>query len=153
MIQTTFKSLLISLAGGDLLGGAGRLNALSANSPIQLIIDDMVAGLFKRIKGGIKVDEDTLAWHEILVSGPGDHFLERNHTLNHCRDALRPDLLLNESWEHWIEAGEKDLFERAIEKYRRIGASSSGQVLPERAIEEMNRITKMADEKLRWVKS
>jgi trimethylamine:corrinoid methyltransferase-like protein len=108
----------------------------------------MISGLFKRIKGGIEVDDDTLAWHEIIVSGPGDHFLDRNHTLNHCRDALRPDLLESESWEHWMESGEKELFERATDKYRRIGASSYEKVLPEKEIEEMNRITKMADAKL-----
>ena len=57
-------------------------------------------------------------------------------------------MLKSESWEHWVETGEKELFERATEKYRRIGSSSYEKVLPEKEIEEMNRITKMADAKL-----
>jgi trimethylamine---corrinoid protein Co-methyltransferase len=148
MIQSTLKSSLFSLAGGDMLGGAGRLNALSASSPIQLVIDDTVAGILKRIKRGTNIDDETVAWEDIISSVPGDHFLEREHTLRHCRESLRPDLFVNESVNRWKEHGGKELGQRALDKYMEIKAAANDPKLGLKEMEEMSRIAAKADEKL-----
>lgn len=148
MVETSLKAAIISQAGADILGAAGRLNALAANSPVQLIVDDAVAGMLKRAKSGVTVNNDTLAWEEILNTTPGDHFLKRTHTLRHCREALRSDLFASRTWEAWNSEGAQDLYTRALNKYRELKQHLPQPELPKEAIAEMERIVKRADERL-----
>lgn len=149
MIETTLKGLIVSLSGADILGAAGRLNALSASNPIQLIIDDTIAGILKRIKSGLNVNDDTLGWQEITETEPGGHFLERAHTLKHCRDSLRIGLFVNQAWELWKLGGGKDLYIRALEKYRELKrVSLHKEKLDKDTLQEMSQIVKEADVRL-----
>ena len=148
MIETTLKALTTSLAGADILGAGGRINALSASSPIQLIIDDVIAGIAKRLRSGVKVNDDTIAWEEVMNTAPGDHFLKRAHTLKHCREALRTDLFISQSYDIWKLGGEKDLYKRAVERYKEFKQRRPDNKLPEDALSEMTSIVKKADESL-----
>ena len=148
MIQTTLRGVLVSQAGNDILAAAGRLNAAAACSPIQLIIDNTVAGILKRLISGVKVDDDTLAWEDILDTAPSGHFLERHHTLQHCREALRPELFVGQPMELWSSEGSKDLHTRAVDRYKELKRGLQPQRLPEDVQKEVNRIVESADEHL-----
>jgi trimethylamine:corrinoid methyltransferase-like protein len=148
MIETTLRGLLVSLTGCDMLGGAGQLDTATVASPIRLIIDNMLSSIFKRFKSGVKVDDDTLAWQEIMDTVPGGHFLERAHTLKHCREALRTELFVSQPREVWNAEGSKDLYARAVEKYRGLKKKLQSQELPEDVKRELNAIVKKADERL-----
>ena len=148
MMGTTLRGMLTSLAGTDILIAAGRLNSAKAISPIELILDNTLARILKRAVSGVKVDDDTLAWKEILDTMPGGHFLERTHTLQHCREALRTKLFINRSYDNWKTESSKDLSARAVEKYRDMKKSLQPLGLPEELQKELNRIVKHADEHL-----
>jgi len=147
-IEATLRSLLVSMADCDILGGAGQLDVATAFSPVQLIIDDTLTSILKRISSGVKVDDDTLAWRDILDTVPIGHFLERAHTLKYCREALRPELLVSQPMELWSTEGSKDLNTRAVEKYRELKKGLQPQQLPEDVQKELDRIVKQADERL-----
>ncbi|MBI4284581.1 MAG: trimethylamine methyltransferase family protein [Chloroflexi bacterium] len=145
-IEATLRGAMISSAGADILGGAGQLNVATAISPIQLVIDDTIAPVLRRITGGVKVDEDTLAVKDIWDTVPGSHFLERTHTLKHCREVLRTDLLSTQSREVWTAEGSKDLFTRAREKYQELKKTKMRpQPVPDEVRREMEKIVKHAD--------
>ena len=147
-MQTGVKGLLVSLAGGDILFNTGRVNAGLAVSPVELILDNTLASVLKQALLGVKVDDDTLAWNEILNTMPGDHYLERAHTLQHCREALRTELFVSQPYETWQAEGSKDLHARAVDKYRELKKGLKPLELPKEVHKELDRIVKQADEHL-----
>ena len=119
-IEKTMGTLLIAEAGCDILAGAGFLDVGKACSPVQLVIDNDLTSVIKRAISGVKVDNETLAWKEILDIKPGGNYLERPHTLQHCHDALRTSLFASKSKETWLAEGSKDLYASALERYKEI---------------------------------
>ena len=148
MIEKVLTPMLDTMAGNDILYGAGRLGGGSNASPVQLVLDNTLVSIIKRVRSGLKVDDDTLAWKEILDTAPGGHFINRRHTLQHCREALRPELLTLPSMQVWNSEGSKDLYARAMDKYRKLKKGLRPQPLPEDVQREMNLIVKRADERL-----
>ena len=148
MMAIGLRSLIGSLSGNDILSHAGRLNSALAVSPVKLIIDNELAKVLKRIKAGIKVDDDYLAWKEILSIEPGGHYLELPHTLKHCREALRSRLAVTQPRDAWSAEGRKDLQARMVEEYRELKRKLKPPELPEEVKKELNNIVKKADEKL-----
>jgi trimethylamine--corrinoid protein Co-methyltransferase len=148
--EKTLKSLLVAMVGGDILGGVGRTGVLSAASPVALIMDSNLVNIINRVKLGVKVDDDTLALKDLLDTAPGTgHFMDRAHTLKHCREALRPELfMLPRSVEIWEEEGKKDLYARAVDKYHEMKKELKPEQLPDEVRKEMNFIAKRADERL-----
>lgn len=148
MIEVTLKGLMISMIGSDILTGAGMLDCIRGFSLVQLVMDNALVGIFKRVRSGIMVDDDTLAWKEIMDTTPGGHFLEREHTLRHCREALRTDLFVRVPADMWRSESGKDFNTRALEKYRELKQKMQPQELPEDVQRELNLIVKHADEHL-----
>ena len=148
VMEVSLRAILTALAGLDVIGSAGRLASLTAISYVQLILDDTLASILKRILRGVVVDEDTMAWQDILATAPGGHFLDIAHTLKHCRDALRPGLLDIPSREPWMAEGSKDLATRAADKYEELKKGMKPLELPEEVKKELRRIVKHADEHL-----
>ncbi len=148
MTERTLMALLVALAGTDILFMAGRMGGGSIVSFVQLILDNTLVSIIKRVRSGVKVDDDTLAWKEILDTAPGGHFIERRHTLQHCREALRPELFVLPAMEIWESEGGKDLYTRAVDKYRELKKELHPQPLPDDVQREMNLIVKRADEHL-----
>ena len=54
----------------------------------QLIIDNEIAGMIKRIIRGIEVNDDTLAVELIKKIGPGKDFLSQKHTREYMSTEL-----------------------------------------------------------------
>ena len=149
MMDVALRGLLVTLAGNDVFGLAGRLYSAKAISYIQLILDDMLAGMLKRILKGVEVDEEQMAWQDILDTKPGGHFLETAHTLKHCRDALRLDLLItDQACEDWTPDAGKDLTARAVDRYQELKKTMKPLELSKEVRNELNRIVKQADKHL-----
>ncbi|MFC1956044.1 trimethylamine methyltransferase family protein [Chloroflexota bacterium] len=148
-IQSAQRGLLLTLAGADVVGAAGRMNAMSASSPVQLMIDKGLVNIFKQAKKGARVDDETLAWDDLMDTAPGTgQFLDRLHTMKHCREALRSELFVTEPYDTWKAAGGKDLRTRALDKYRETKKSLKPLDLPEELKREFDCIVKHADEHL-----
>ncbi len=149
MIQTALTGVSVSMAGADILSGAGMVDAYLGISPVQMVIDNMLVGILRRVNSGVKVDDDTLAWKEILDTVPmTGHYLERAHTLKHCRDAIRPELFVYVPAEIWRSEGGKDLYTRALDKYRGIKKGLKPLELPKEVQMELDWTVKKADEHL-----
>ena len=148
ILEKTLGGLLTSGIGCDIISGAGGLDAALGISPIQLIIDNEIVKILKRAKQGVKVDDDTLAWEEILATAPGGQFLDSEHTLKHCRDDLRNELLLTPPKGAWSAQGKKDLYSRAVDKYKELEKKMKPLDLPAEVKREMDNIVKHADEHL-----
>ena len=148
MIDGTLLGLRTSLGGMDILEGAGGLDDILVISPVQLILDSALASLLKWKGSGMKADDDTLAWEEILDTAPGDHFLKRPHIFQHSREALRPALFNYQPREIWSSGGGKNLNIRALERYRELKQKLEPLRLPEDVKTEMNQIIEQAGKQL-----
>jgi trimethylamine:corrinoid methyltransferase-like protein len=148
MSESILSGLVAALAGGDLITGAGRLNASAVMSPVKLVTDNKLVKIVKRLKSGIKVDDDTLAWQEILNTEPGGHYLELAHTLKHCREALRAGLSVTQPRDTWLAEDGKDLHARMVEEYSEIKKKLHPVELPEEVKRELDRIVRTADKRL-----
>ena len=116
-IEKSLSGLMVARSGCDILGGAGQLDVIRVSSPIQLIIDNNLVPVLERLCSPVKTDDDSLAWADLQEVEAGGTYLERRHTLKHCREALRPEFLATLSRDIWLGEGAKDLHARAMDTY------------------------------------
>ena len=145
LLEKSLMPALIGLSGSDIQYGAGRLGGSTYASPIQLIIDNQVAEIVKRCTAGAEITDDTLAVQEILNIEPGGNFVTSEHTFQHCRDMIRPDLFVASSIDDWELDGGKDLYQRAVETYHAVKKNLTPPSIPDEVRKEMDKIVKHAD--------
>jgi trimethylamine--corrinoid protein Co-methyltransferase len=145
MIERSLLGVLVAAAGADILGGAGQFEVATAISPVQLVIDNEVAGMIRRMISGLTIDEETMAWDDLRSASSSGHFLETDHTLRHCRDAFNPQIFVRQSRQMWTKQGEKDFMARAAEHYRLLSGKGQPRDLPAEMMREMDRIVESAD--------
>ena len=149
-IEKTLGGMLVGGGGADILAGAGFLDAGKACSPAQIIIDNDMIAILRRALTGVKVDEDTMAFQELLDTPPLGNYLERAHTLKHCRDSLETDIISGrQSRDSWLAEGAKDAFARATDKYKELRKKLKPLDLSADVKKELDRIVSEADQRLR----
>lgn len=146
--QRTLLSALMALSGSDILGGAGQLEVATAVSPLQLIIDNEVFASLRRLASPFVLDDDQLACDVIAETPPGGQFLTSPHTFRHCRDGFVSTLLPGETRESWMEAGQKDLLDAALERYRDIAGQEQAAPPPDDIRASLESILDEADRNL-----
>jgi trimethylamine:corrinoid methyltransferase-like protein len=149
MIERT--SLIHSMAMSDasVLGGAGQLETAKTISPVQLIIDNEIFGIAQRIRAGLEVTEESLAWNEIMTGvdlNPG--FIMSEHTLNHFAESHRPDMFNRDGLAKWESSGSKTLLQLATEKYHKLMANPKTYALEQDKIEAIEAVLKKAHDAL-----
>jgi trimethylamine--corrinoid protein Co-methyltransferase len=149
MLEIAYTGILVALAGCDLVHAAGCLDVIIAASPVQLVTDNKIAKMLKRIISGIKVDDDTMAWKEISDTDFGGNFLELSHTLKHCRETLCSGLSVSQPRDDWLASGGKDLYARMVDEYKEVKKTCKPRKLPDDVRKEFDSIVKRADEDLR----
>ena len=108
------SGLSLVLGGADLICGIGLLEDARTLWLEQLIIDDEMVSMIRRIADGIVVDDDHLALEVIEKVGIGGTFLGQRHTMDHLRqEHFLPKLVDRRSHDLWAADGRKSLEERA----------------------------------------
>jgi trimethylamine--corrinoid protein Co-methyltransferase len=132
-LESGFSILSQGLAGLNLIHDVGYLDMAMVSSPAQLMLGNEAIGMTKRFLQGIEVTPDTLARHIIEAVGPGGHFLQQRHTLDHFRSELwRSDLLTRQPYEIWEKAGSRDMAQRIQDKLIDILDSHAIPALPDK---------------------
>jgi len=121
MIERVFNTLLPTLARANLVSGAGQVEHVYAVDPVQLVIDDEIVGMTKRILRGFEINDDTLGLDALARVGPGGNFLSDDHTLKYFKtEYYRPRIFNRGTREIWQSKGAKDLNENARERAKAI---------------------------------
>lgn len=144
--ENGLSGLSSSLAGADMLCGAGLLYGARVYSAQQLLLDAELFDLLAKMAEGFGTSEEELAAEVIDAVGPGGHFLAEKHTRDHMRELWRSSLLSRESWEEWEGLGRPEPRDRARERARELRETHKPFPLPDgadeaivRVIEEMER--------------
>ena len=151
MVEHSLFCHMVVAAGAAVIGRAGELEAAKTFSPVQLVVDDEIVAALRRLRAlqvGPALEEDSIAWKDILTVAPGGHFLETGHTLRHCREVFRPELFVRQSRESWESGGRRTLIDRARDRCRELCAAFCAPEIPQDRLQEMERVVAEADRAL-----
>ncbi len=110
-------AILPALTGSNVIYGMGMLEMGMTMSYEQLLIDEEIVRMIRRILQGIAVNKDTLALDVIKKVGPAGNFLAERHTLKYMRQELSTTTLINRKMrDNWVNNGSKDIAEVARER-------------------------------------
>jgi trimethylamine:corrinoid methyltransferase-like protein len=144
-IEGALWTLLSSLSGGNLVHDVGYINNGLTTSYEQLVVSNEVISMVRRITGGIKINEETLALDLIDKVGPGGEYLTSEHTLKHFKENWQPQVFSRSSYERWEKEGKKDLAARANGKAGEILKTHAPRPLDGRLQTELRKIVKSMD--------
>jgi trimethylamine:corrinoid methyltransferase-like protein len=148
MIERTYLSVLNVLGKADIISGAGQLEAAATISLLQLVIDNDIIGILRKMLEGVKMDEESLASEIINRVGPGGNFLDQEHTARHCREFYTPATFYRGTRQAWKASGAKTITDRATEKVFAILEKHKTSYLGGRISQELDKIVEKADKKL-----
>lgn len=117
--EKTFSTFCSVAAGNDLIVNCGMFATGMTCSHEQLIMDEEISAMSKRIAAGIRVNEETIAKDLIIEIGPhGAGYLMADHTMNWLRsdEYLEPRVSVRGPRAAWEKAGAKDTYQLAREK-------------------------------------
>jgi len=137
------------LAGLNLIHDVGYMDNAMVCSPAQLVLGNEAIGWTKRFIRGVRVSPQTVARDIIAAVGPGGHFLQENHTVQHFRDELwRSKLLTRKSYSAWERDGAKDMAQRIQEKLLDILENHRVQSLPDKTLQALSVIREKGEKEL-----
>ena len=141
--ESAFSILAQGLGGLNLIHDVGYMDNGMICSTAQLVLGNENIGMTKRFIRGITVNQETLARKVIENVGPGGHFLQETHTLEHFKDELWvPGLMTREPREVWQQAGSKDLAAVIQEKLHEVLETHEAPALADKTLSAIRKIRK-----------
>ena len=142
-----------ALAGTNLIYGAGMLDSGLIFSYAQLVIDNDIFKMIRKMMQGMRVDDENLAVDIIKSVGPGGDFLLQEHTMKYMRTLPSvPNLIERDNRENWLVSGGKGLAERAAERAAEILASHKPTPLSDQAKSALRTIVEESEAELKEMK-
>ena len=112
----------------------------------QLVIDDEIAGMVKRVVSGMSLDDEVMGVDLIKKVGIGGDFLTQRHSLKYVlQEQSQPRVLDRRMRGAWEKRGSKDLLQVAHERARELLRTHKPMPLPEGVEEEFGRIVASAE--------
>ncbi len=128
-IQSAYENALAMFMaysnGADVTFGTGLLDGSRILCLENMVVDNEILGMVKRILRGIEVNEETLAVDLIKKMGFNGNYLFDNHTRRHVRELWQATLGETGTYEAWQNAGGKSTTEKAQEKVAEILAADA----------------------------
>jgi trimethylamine---corrinoid protein Co-methyltransferase len=113
--ENTLAMFMAYANGADVTFGTGLLDGSRILCLENMVVDDEIIGMVKRILSGIEVTEETLAVDLIKKMGFGGNYLFDNHTRAHVRELWSAKLGETGSYDAWKSAGAKSTTQKAQE--------------------------------------
>jgi trimethylamine:corrinoid methyltransferase-like protein len=148
MSERAMLTTWMAASGLDILGGAGQLEVATVVSPLQLIVDNEVLAMARRLVMPFSLDDDQMGWQPLTSVEPGMHFMLADHTLEHCRDAFVPHNFTRPTRDDYEKSGRKNLMDRVMEDYRVLMAKENSAAAPAELCAELDQLVAAADSKL-----
>jgi len=126
--------------------GAGMLEAGMTFSFGQLVMDNEIAAMVKRVVGGISMEDDLMGVDLIKKVGIGNNFLTQRHTLNNIKtEQIQATIIDRRMRGAWEKRGSKSLIQSANEKAAELLKTHTPKPLDENLIQELKRIVKKGE--------
>lgn len=139
-----------ALTGSNVIYGMGMLEMGMTMSYEQLLIDEEIVRMIRRVLQGIAVNADTIALDVIKKVGPAGNYLGEKHTRQYMRQELSTTTLINRKMrENWERSGSKDIAAVAREKAIEILETYQPVPLPEDVQKKIRAIVLEGEEEAR----
>jgi trimethylamine---corrinoid protein Co-methyltransferase len=139
--EAAYHILAQGLAGLNMIHDVGYMDMSMSCAVEQLVMSNDIIGMAKRFLGGFEVSDEHLALEVIAKVGPGGHYMQQRHTLNHFRNELwQSRVFTRQSFESWKANGSKTTENRVREEIRRILETHQPPALSDVVLAEMERI-------------
>lgn len=136
--EKMITSLIPALGGINYISGMGLNETENMQSLPQLVIDDEIVSMVKRILRGIEVSPDHLATDLIIDIGPGGNFLSSKHTNRYFKsEFFFPGISNRMVFDKWYAAGSKTVKEKAAEKVKNLLKNSPEDLLDTKIVREI----------------
>jgi len=133
--------MMSALAGANMIYGLGMIDLGMTLDYAQLVVDNELARMVRKVLEGIPVCDETMAVDVIRSVGAGGHFLSAQHTRKHMRAAQSHAILLDRSsYSKWDAAGRSELAQRALEETKRILETHKPTPLDQAVSDHLRRI-------------
>ncbi len=116
------NGVLPLMAGAGMISGLGGLANLTIASYEQLVIDNEIMRVLRKMNRGVKINQDTLAVDAIAAAAKDQPYLLQAHTLKHLRndEVFIPDLGFDSTWDDWENQGRGDIRQKAGHKVHQL---------------------------------
>jgi len=133
-------------AGANLMYGAGMLDSGLIFSYTQLVIDNDIFKMVRKLMQGITINDENLAVDIIKSVGPGGDFLMQPQTIKYMRTLpSNPNVIERCNYARWEKKGGKDMAERAAEKAAHLLATHKPTPLSAEATSALRSIVEESD--------
>jgi trimethylamine--corrinoid protein Co-methyltransferase len=151
IMEKMITTLPLVLGGVDLVQGPGAIETSGTLSLEQIVVDDEIAGLCKRLRDGVDTSKPKDLLDDIAKVGPGGHFLMQESTLKACRsdEFFAPSLCDRHTFERWSDLGRPDVYKKARARVEEILGSPVRNPLPDGVLGKLEEIARRADEQLK----
>ncbi len=144
--EVALRAQSVALAGADILGGVGQLECATVFSPVQAVLDNEVGAMMNRFLLAPRINDDSLAWGQMLDIEVGGHFLSNAHTVRHCRDMFSPRVFQRTDRDTYDQSGRRGAVESARDLCNEFLARPLPPELPdEDAVGEIEAVVRAAD--------
>jgi trimethylamine--corrinoid protein Co-methyltransferase len=133
--------MLPAMAGANLIYGLGMIELGVSFSYTQLLIDNEIARMIRRVLSGIQVNDKTLATDVMKEVGSGNNFLTQQHTLDFMeKEQSRAQLFDRRMRENWEADGAQGAAEKATKKAKEIINEHTPKPLDKEVQEKLSKI-------------
>lgn len=128
-----------------MLYGSGMLELGMTFSYTQLVIDNQIAKMVRRVLQGVEVSDETLAVDVMKEVGCGGNFLTQQHTMDYMRsEQATVDIFDRKMLETWEAEGKIGAAERATTKAKDILENHEPEPLDEDVKAKLREIVESA---------
>jgi trimethylamine--corrinoid protein Co-methyltransferase len=137
--------------GNDLVMNSGMFATGLTISLEQLVLDDEINGIIRRLHRGIQVDKNTIGVQVINSVGPKGSFLMEEHTMDFLYSGEFREVKVSNTnnYDNWMAEGAPTVEKNAskiVENYLREG---NGKILNGEIIRKLNEIIKVFESSIR----
>jgi trimethylamine--corrinoid protein Co-methyltransferase len=121
--ENTIAMFMAYANGADVTFGTGLLDGSRILCLENIVVDNEIIGMVRRILRGVDVTDETIAADLIKKMSFSGNYLFDTHTRKHVRELWQAQLGETGTYEAWRAGGAKSTIEKAQEKVREILAA------------------------------
>ena len=149
--EKTISNMCSICAGNDVVMNSGMFATGLTISLEQLVLDDEINGIIRRLYRGIDVNADTIAAEVINSVGPSGNFFMEDHTFNYLRSGEFREVKVSntKTYDGWLSAGAPDVTKNASNKVKDYICSGNDKKLDNKTIGAMEEIIREFENNLK----
>jgi len=149
--EKTISNMCAICGGNDLIMNSGMFATGLTISLEQLVLDDEINGIIRRLYRGIEVNEDTIGVQVINNVGARGSFLTEDHTLKYllCGEFREVKVSNTNNYDNWLTSGAPTVEQNATKIVQEYLKAGNTKVLERDVIEKLDRIIRIFESNLK----